>query len=42
MFPIDGLKIKVNNQDVKQIINVCFKLGHRIQLSDHKCNHVTQ
>lgn len=33
---IDGLKIQVNNQDARQIINVCFKLGHRIQLSDHK------
>lgn len=29
---MDGLKIIVDNEDARQIITVCFKLGH-------KCNH---
>ena len=31
-------KITVNNKDTRQIITVCFKLGHKTKLSDPKWN----
>ena len=34
----DGLKIMVNNRHVWQIITMCFRLGHKTNLSDHMYN----
>ena len=36
----DRLWMIVNNRDVRHIITVCFKLGHKTKLSDHKWNTV--